>query len=292
MALEKVNFFDEINRNKRNSLLLLIFMFLIFLALIAVFTFALRLGVCGLAFGFIVLVLYAIMAHASGDKIVLSLSKAILADEKKYAALHNHVEGIAIAAQVPKPKVYIIQDRAPNAFATGRDPEHASIAVTTGLLEICNRQEVEGVIAHEMSHVANFDIRFMMYSVVFAGAIVLLADIMLRSSLRSGSRKGGGGLLIIAIFFAVLAPIFSELIRLAISRQREYLADANGARLTRYPEGLASALKKIAKHGSVVKSATDATAPLYFAKPTKQGMIHLFSTHPPVEDRVKRLRAM
>ncbi len=292
-SFEKVSFFDEIDKNKRNSSIFLFFMFFLFFCVVATFSFAFGLDIIGIIVGFIFLLIYAYISYFSGDKIVLSISQAKEADPKQYIFLHNTVEGLAIAAQIPKPKVYVINDPSPNAFATGRDPEHASIAVTTGLLEICNRQEVEGVVGHEISHIANYDIRFVMLAVVFAGAIAILSDVILRATFYSrGNKKGGGAMLLIAIVFMILAPIFAELVKFAISRQREYLADSNGARITRYPEGLASALEKISKYGQPVKAATESTAPLYFSNPTKSSLFSLFATHPPIKERIKKLRSM
>jgi heat shock protein HtpX len=197
------------------------------------------------------------------------------------------------------PRLYIIDDPIPNAFATGRDPKHASIAVTSGLLSMLKREELEGVVAHEMSHIANFDIRFAMVAIVFAGAIALLGEFAWRSlwfGFRGGGdrrERGGGALLIIiALAFVILTPIFAQIVRLALSRQREYLADANGARLTRYPEGLASALEKIKNASIPTKSANDTTASLFFSNPFPNKFGFLGSTHPPIDERIKRLRAM
>ena len=191
----------------------------------------------------------------------------------------------------------MINDPAPNAFATGRDPKHASVAVTTGLLQMMKREELEGVVAHEIAHIGNYDIRFMMLAVVFAGAIALLADLALRMFSfgfgRGDDRRSGksGIIMIIGLLFLILAPIFATLVRLAISRQREYLADASAAKLTRYPEGLASALEKITAQPMRVQNATEATASLYISNPLP-GIFTLFSTHPDPKDRVRRLRAM
>jgi heat shock protein HtpX len=193
------------------------------------------------------------------------------------------------------PNLYVINDPSPNAFATGRDPLHASVAVTTGLLELLNRQELEGVVAHEISHVANYDIRFMMIAVVFVGAIGLLSNFAFRGLLfgHGRDRKGGGGALaIIALLFMILAPVSAYLVRMAISRQREYLADANAAKLTRYPEGLASALEKITKAAIPTKNASDSTASLYIANPFPKKLTSFLSTHPDPKERVKRLRGM
>ncbi len=231
---------------------------------------------------------------------VLGISHAQLVDKKENPYLANVVEGLAIAAGVPTPKTYIIEDSAPNAFATGRNPENSAIAVTTGLLDKLNRLELEGVIAHEMSHIKNYDIRYATLVVVLVGTVALLSDWMRRSFFFRGRRgrkggAGGGMIILIALLLAILAPIVAQLIRLAISRQREYLADANGALLTRYPEGLASALEKISKDKEPLEAANKATAHLYIVNPLLEhrGKLNdLFSTHPPAEERIRRLRAM
>ncbi len=292
---QKTSFFDAIDSNKLKSLLLILVMSFLFFILIYLVSYMLDFGLAGIILGAFGLVFYAGISYFAGDKIILSLSRAKKVERKDYPYLYDTVEGLTGAAQLPMPQIYVMEDDSPNAFATGRDPQHASVAVTTGLLKIMNRQELEGVIAHEISHVGNYDIRFMMIAVVFAGAIALVSNVMLRSFLFSGrrdDRRGGGGLAVIAIIFAILAPIFATLIRLAISRQREYLADANGARMTRYPEGLASALEKIGKVNRPVATATDATASLYFSNPLKSSFLSFLSTHPPIEERIKRLRGM
>lgn len=245
----------------------------------------------------------AVVSYYKSDKIVLSISKARLANPQQYPHLYNSVEGLAIAAGLPKPALYVIEDSAPNAFATGRNPEHATIAVTTGLLQKLNRTELEGVIAHEMSHVADYDTLLMTVTVVLVGTVALVSDWMLRSFLWGGRRRNsssGGGqagsiLMIVALVLAVLSPIIAQLIRLAISRKREFLADANAARLTRFPEGLANALEKIAGDREPLEVANKATAHLYISNPLKgqRGRMNaLFSTHPPTEQRVAALRAM
>ncbi|HLC68319.1 MAG TPA: M48 family metallopeptidase [Candidatus Bilamarchaeaceae archaeon] len=295
MAYQKISFFDAIGANKRNSILLLLAIFFFFLIVIAAFSYAFDLGGIGIFVGFFALLFYALVSYFAGDKAILSMSNAQPLDEKKFPFVYNVVEGLSIAAGIPMPKLYIIEDPSPNAFAIGRDPKHASIAVTRGLLENMKREELEGVLAHEISHIANYDVRYILIAIVFAGAIALIADFTWRSMrFRGGSdrRSGNALFLLIAVLLIVLAPIFAELIRLALSRQREYLADANGAKLTRYPAGLANALEKIAKFNQPVAVATDATAPLYFANPLPNKFAHFFSTHPPAEERVKRLRSM
>jgi heat shock protein HtpX len=232
------------------------------------------------------------------DSIVLSMSNAHPAEKKDEPYLHNTVEGLAIAAGLPMPRLCIIDDSAPNAFATGRDPEHAAVAVTRGLLEKMNRLELEGVVAHEMSHIGNYDIRFMTLVAVVVGTVALLADWMLRIRWYGGRRSRRGGhpiIALIALLFIILSPIVAQLMKLALSRQREYLADATAARLTRYPEGLASALEKLGADTEPLEVANKATAHLYIINPLTEhtGKVNsLFATHPPLEDRVKRLREM
>lgn len=234
------------------------------------------------------------------DKIALASAKAVPADEKEYMELHRIVENLAITAGLPKPRVYIIPDMAPNAFATGRNKEHAAVAVTSGLLQMLDRSELEGVIAHELAHIGNRDILLQSMVVVLVGFISLLANIFLRSMAWGGGgnndRKGGNVLAIVGVVLLILSPIIAQLIQLAISRKREFLADASGALLTRYPEGLARALQKINNAGIPMKSANDATAHLYISNPfggnLKSGIHKLFMTHPPVEDRIRALSAV
>ncbi|HSB47799.1 MAG TPA: zinc metalloprotease HtpX [Candidatus Bilamarchaeum sp.] len=295
---EKINFFDAIEANKRNSLILIAAMFFIFLAMVAAVSYVFDIGICGPALGFFALLLYTVVVYFQGDAIILGMSGAHEAKKEQYPFLYNVVEGLAIASAIPMPKLYVIEDPSPNAFATGRDPKHASVAVTTGLLSMMKREELEGVVAHEISHIANFDIRFSMIAIVFAGAIALLGDMVWRmmfyGGVRGGRRdRGGGGILIIiALFFVVLAPIFATFVRFALSRQREYLADANGARMTRYPEGLASALEKIKNASIPTSGANDTTASLYFSNPFPNKLGLVFGTHPPIDERIKRLRSM
>ncbi len=290
--------YEEIAANRRRSFVL-IFIFVVFLLLLGwIFGEAYGAGGEGVLIALIIALFISLITFFYGDKMVLSISRARPVDRKKNPYLANVVEGLAIAAGTPTPKTYIIEDSAPNAFATGRKPENSSIAVTTGLLEKLNRLELEGVIAHEMSHIKNYDIRYATFVVIMVGTVALLSDWMRRSFFYRGRRKskaGGGIIILIALVLAILAPIVAQLIRLAISRQREYLADANGALLTRYPEGLASALEKISKDTEPLETANKATAHLYIVNPLLEhrGKLNtLFSTHPPVEERIARLRAM
>lgn len=239
-----------------------------------------------------------IVSYWYSDKIALALAKAHIATREQYFDFYNIVENLAITAGLPMPKIYVIEDPSPNAFATGRDKNHSVVVVTTGLLSIMNKTELEGVIAHEMSHIGNKDMLLSTVAVVLVGFIAIISDMMVRMSIFGGrrdDREGNGIFMIVGIILAILAPIAATLIQLAISRKREYLADASGALLTRYPEGLASALEKISKYGTPMRTQSTAIAHLYIANPTGSGqfakkMSGLFSTHPPIEDRIKRLR--
>ena len=236
------------------------------------------------------------------DKIVLSISGAHEASKEQYYDLYTSVENLAITAGLPMPKVYVIEDPAPNAFATGRNEKHATVAFTTGLLQILNKAELEGVIAHELAHVKNKDILLQSVVVVLVGLITLLSDFFIRSTFFGGrdrDSKAGGILLIVGIVLLILSPIIGMLIQLAISRKREFLADATGALMTRYPDGLASALRKISSHARPLTRANHATAHLYISDPYKEqdeeghekiSFFHkLFLTHPPVEERINSL---
>jgi heat shock protein HtpX len=241
-------------------------------------------------------------SYFAGDKIVLGQSQARELKDGEEPQLRNIVETLAIGLGIQPPKLYVIEDSAPNAFATGRDPKHASIAVTRGLLDKLDRTELEGVIGHEMSHVANRDIRVMLLVTVLVGSVALITDIMWRSMRFGGGRRrgrdsgGAGGIIaIVALVLVILTPVIAALIQFAVSRQREYLADASGALLTRYPPGLASALRKIAGDTEPLEVANKATAPLYIANPLHDAptfLDGLFNTHPPIAERIKRLEAM
>jgi heat shock protein HtpX len=301
-------FRDRIAVNRRNSLFLIV----CFLAFVTVFGYVIGYAwigdpvgaLFGLALAFVVGIISGLATYYGGDRIVLAASRAKEVTHEDAPVLFNVVEEMAIAGGLPMPKVYIIEDSAPNAFATGRDPEHASVTVTSGLLNKLNRDELQGVIAHEMSHVGNYDIRYAMLVGILVGMTVLISDFFLRGLWfgggRGGRREGGGGniqliMLIIAIVLAILAPLFARLLQLSISRQREYLADATAVQLTRNPKGLADALQKISGDREVLEVANRATAHLYIVNPIKRFEKRskgLFSTHPPIEDRIKVLRAM
>lgn len=295
--------YDQIAANKLRSAALIV----VFVALVALVGYVFGRATGWGYVGFVLaLVLAFVMAWGSywySDRIVLTISRARPVDRDIEPYLVNTIEGLSIAAGLPVPKAYVIDDPAPNAFATGRDPEHAAIAVTTGLVQMMNRQELEGVIAHELSHIANRDTLIQTLAAVLAGTVTLVSEWMLRSFWWGGGRRrdGEGGaqlqaiFLVIALVLAVLAPVAAMLIQMAISRKREFLADANGALLTRYPPGLASALRKIAADPNRLRSANKATEPLYIANPLKDyggGLNALFNTHPPIEERIRRLEAM
>jgi heat shock protein HtpX len=240
-----------------------------------------------------------VFAYWNSDKVAIASAGAVPADEDQYRELHRVVENLAITAGLPKPRVYIIDDPAPNAFATGRDKEHAVIAVTTGLLGMMDRSELEGVIAHELSHVGNRDILVMTVAVVLVGFISVLANMFMRMSFFGGNdnRDRGPLVAIAAVLAMILAPLAAQLIQLAISRRREFLADASGALLTRYPEGLASALEKIGAYAAPMQRASATTAHLFISNPfgaheAGQFFAKLFSTHPPIPERVAALEGM
>jgi heat shock protein HtpX len=295
--------YEEISANKRNSWLLVAAV----TAVLVVLGFLLGeywgSGYVGVGFAVGIAVILSLSAYYNGARMVLSMSRARRIERKDNPKLSNVVEELAIAGGLPVPAIYIIDDSAPNAFATGRDPEHASVAITTGLLQKLSRDELQGVMAHELSHVGNRDILFATMVGIMVGSIALLADFFLRSLFWGGARRrrsrssgsGGAILIVVALVLALLAPLFARLLQLAVSRQREFLADASAAKLTRYPEGLASALEKIAHDREVLEVANRATQHLYIVNPIKpfeKRAKSLFSTHPPVEERVARLREM
>ncbi|MFC1750365.1 zinc metalloprotease HtpX [Pseudomonadota bacterium] len=293
--------FQEIRSNKTKSYFL-IFVFIILVLIVgAVIGYAWVGNIYfGLIVSFIIGFIYTIIAWNSGKKMLMGISGAKKVSKQNYPHLFHSVEGLAIAAGLKKPpEIYVIPEQAMNAFATGRDPENSAIAVTQGLVDKMSRQEMEGVIAHEMSHIKNYDIRVMMLAAILVGLIAMLSHMFLRSLwFRGGSRdrdKGNAGaiLLVIGIVLAILAPIVAQLIKLAISRKREYLADATGASLTRYPPGLADALEKIKQDAIPLKHASGATAHLFISNPLKKQMFaSAFSTHPPIDERIKRLRSL
>jgi heat shock protein HtpX len=300
--------YEQISRNKWKSAGLIVFFIAFIFLLVWFFEYVTGWGKGGLALAVLIAMGSAAVGYYSSDKIVLGISRARPATKEEFPYLYNVVEGLAIAAGIPAPKCYVIEDTAPNAFAAGRKPETAVICVTTGILEKLNRVELEGVIAHEMSHIRNYDVRLQTLVVVMAGVVALLSDWMLRSFMwggagrgrrrgRSGDNAAGGVLILVGLALAVLSPIIATVIQLAVSRKREFLADASGAMLTRYPAGLASALRKISADTEPLEAANKATAHLYIVNPLKNlkgggGVNRLFSTHPPIEERIAALEKM
>lgn len=296
--------YEQIARNKWKSFFLVLFFLGLIFALTWLFGELTGLGTQGLILAVIIAVAMTFGSYYASDKIVLAISRAKPVKKEEYPYLYNVVEGLAIAAGLPKPRCYVIDDTAPNAFASGRNPKNSVIVVTKGLLEKLNRAELEGVIGHEMAHIKNYDVLVQTLAVVMVGVVALLSDWILRSFLWGGGRrrsrnKGGGNagaiLIVVGLVLAVLSPLISQLIRLAISRKREFLADANGALLTRYPPGLASALRKLAADREPLEAANKATAHLYIVNPLQdiKGQVNkLFSTHPPIEERIAALEKM
>ena len=292
--VQRISFFDQIARNKRNSFLLLFFIFIVLIALgyIVARIFS--------GYFFVILALFSVFAifyiwlsYYFSAQIALAAVGAKEADPVKYRQLHNLVEGLAIAAGLPKPKVYVMQSSMINAFATGRDEKHAVVCVTTGALEKLNREELEGVLAHELSHIKNYDIRFVTLVAVAVGMISIISQMFLRSMwIRGEDREGKGNavLLVIGIVLAIIAPIVVKLVQLAISRKREFMADAGSVQLTRNPQELIAALKKI--KADKPQKVPEAVAPMFFSDPLGKRIIALFQTHPPIDLRIKVLEAM
>jgi heat shock protein HtpX len=303
--LARTDFYREIRRNKlRTAVILLAFILLIAVAGTAV-DLLLGFGVAGVIVALVIASILGFVSYYNSDKVALAAARARPADGPEYQRYHNLVEGLCIAAGLPKPRLYVVDDPAPNAFATGRNPKHAALAVTTGLLEEMNRVELEGVIAHELSHVKNYDILASTVAVIAVGAVALLANIGLRFWIFGGNRDEGddGGLGIIlaiaSIFLLILAPIAAQMMQFAMSRKRELLADATGVQLTRYPPGLASALKKLQSDQAVIRHANHATAQLWIESPLDRQenakgswLNRAFDTHPPLDERIKILDAM
>jgi heat shock protein HtpX len=296
--------------NRRNSLLLIVIVTL----LLAALGFTIGYGTTGYVegafgvttFAIILSMLLSVGSYFAGDKLVLAASGAKEVTQEAAPQLLNVVREISLAANIPMPKVYVIDDTAPNAFATGRDPKHASVAITTGLLQKLDREELQGVMAHELGHVRNYDIRFSLLVAVLVGSIALLADFFLRFTFWGGGRRGGGDrdrgggglvaiMFVLAIVLAVVAPIIGRLVQLAVSRQREYLADATSVELTRNTRGIERALAKISSDREVLEVANRATQHLYFTNPIKkfeERASSMFATHPNIVDRINRLREL
>jgi heat shock protein HtpX len=299
---------EQIGRNKRHTFLLLVAFAALIAVVVLAFDLLLGFGTVGFVLAFVLALIGAWGAYFKSDTIALRVSHAVPADETEYRRYHNLVEGLCIAAGLPKPRLYVIDDPAPNAFATGRDPKHAALAVTTGLLERMNRVELEGVLAHELSHVKNYDILVTTVAVTAVGTITLLSELGLRFMFWGGGRdrrdRGrdnplGAVLALGALALLIFAPIAATLMRFSLSRNREYLADASGVLLTRYPPGLVSALEKLRSDDSVVHHGTRATAQLWIESPLdrepggyRASFNRRFDTHPPLEDRIKRLQEM
>ncbi len=311
-----VNLHDEVRANKRKSIFVIMsfFLFVIVLGFVAglVFlgvsggVFSVYSGLVGAVFAFVLSLIYMMIFMSTGDKMILSVTGATLASRSEYPYLYHTTEALSLAAGLKTPpKCYIIKDNALNAYATGFTPEKSYIVVTTGLIDKLNREELEGVLAHEMSHIKNSDIKVMLIAAGLVGVTVLISDMLFRMFIFA-PRSGGGRdndsndklkivFILVGVLLVILSPIIAQLIKLAISRKREYLADSTGALLTRYPEGLASALEKIKNSHIPLQNANKATAHLFISNPLKDGkqfLSSMFSTHPPIEDRIKRLRGI
>jgi heat shock protein HtpX len=300
-----MNIYSAISANKNKTWLIMLLFVLIITTIVYVFSKALGYGI---GFAGIALVLAGITSVGSyyySDKIVLATSGAREIHKHDHPELFRIIENLCIASGLPMPRVYIINDPSPNAFATGRDPKHAVVCVTTGILDLLDKAELEGVISHELSHIKNYDIRLMGIVAILVGFVAILSNLFTNQlwfgGFRSREERSGGGIqnifLIVGIILAILSPIAATLIQLAISRKREFLADASGALLTRYPDGLASALEKLANNRQTLKTANNATAHLFIVNPfkgkeAKQMFVSLFETHPPLEERIKILRSM
>jgi heat shock protein HtpX len=295
-------FFDEIRANKRKTVLLFFFFFILITILGLAIGYFWGSYETGLLVTAIFGVIYALIAWYAGGDMIMAMTGAKQVTKKEFPHLFHAVEGLALAGGLPTPKCYVISDSALNAFATGKDPKHAAIAVTTGLMAKLNRQELEGVIAHEMSHIKHYDIRVMMLASILVGIVAFLSDLLLRSMLfgGGGKRDNDGGVnwiaIVIGLALALLSPVVAIIIRQTISRKREFAADAGAVQLTRYPAGLANALKKIkGDPDPLVDTANNATAHLFISTPfrkSKHMFSNLFATHPPIDERIKRLEAM
>jgi heat shock protein HtpX len=298
-----INVYEQVDRNKRHSAIIMV-LFVVFVTFFFwVLSKFLGYSLETVALGFILASLFSFSSFWWGDKIILTISGARPADRKRDFNFFTVAENLSLAAQIPMPKLYVIEDTAPNAFAAGRDPRHAIVCATVGLLEKLDRTELEGVIAHEISHIRNYDSRLMGIVAILVGMVALLSDWALRGAgfgrrEREDNRGSLGAILfLLGIILVLLSPLVAQLIQLAISRRREFLADASAALLTRYPEGLARALEKISKDREPLEVANKATAHLYIINPFKNQKFtgwfaNLFNTHPPVEERIKALREM
>lgn len=309
--------YEQIAKNKRRTFLLLFFFVALIAAAALAFNYLLGFGAIGVAVAIVFAIAMAWGSYFYSDRVALAASRAKPAEGPEYQRYHNLVEGLCIAAGLPKPRLYVVDDPAPNAFATGRNPKHAALAVTTGLLETMNRVELEGVIAHELSHVKNYDILVTTVAVTAVGAIALLSDLGLRfmwfggrGDRRDSADSGGLGIILVILAFAllILAPFIALLMQFAVSRRRELLADASGVQLTRYPPGLIAALEKLKNDQAVVHHATRATAQMWIESPLERGaedgdgngegskkgswLNRAFDTHPPLDERIRILKEM
>lgn len=296
--------YEQIARNRWRSIALILAVLLLAAGVGWLMGYLFDFGWAGVVVALVIAAGMSFASYRYGDRVVLAVSRAKPAPREQYPQLHNLMEGLAIAAGVPKPDLYVIEEEAPNAFATGRNPEHSSVAVTTGLMNITKRVELEAVLAHELSHVKNRDILVSTLAATSVGVVALLSgwlrNMLFWGGMGGGRRRGGAGgiLAILGIVAVLLAPLAAQLIRLAVSRRREYLADADGALLTRYPPGLASALRKIGAAPNTMRVANNATAHLWFSQPSRAageghtGVERLFSTHPPIADRIRALEEM
>lgn len=296
--MEKISFHDQIAKNKRNSILLTSVVIVILLGLFYVIGIIYNPSMVFLflAVGAGITLLHVFVSYRVGDQIVLKAMNAKPADERKHRYIIDTAEGLAIAAGIPAPKVYIVENNEINAFAVGRDPKHASIALTTGAIEKLDRDEIEGVMGHEISHIGNYDIRFATLVAVLVGLIGIVSYMILRSWRFHGDSRGRGNatliLIVIGLALAIFAPIVSRIVQAAVSRRREYMADASSAKLTRYPDGLAGALEKIKKSNEGKMKVSESMSHLFFSDPNRSPLDSLFATHPPIEKRIKVLREM
>lgn len=314
--IERLSFYDAIGRNKRNSILIVFILFAVFLGLLYIFALIYSYYFTGnlvistgvilfilIPISIILVLLQAIPAYYYGDRLVLKDARCYKPDPRKNIYLLNIIEGLSIASGIKKPEVYIIPSKDINAFATGRDPEHASIGVTEGALEKLDRKELEGVLGHEMSHIRNYDIRYSLVVGVVVGLVAILSNMFLRSLLYmrpsggSSNREGKGGglvivMIIVGVILAIIAPIIVRLVQLAASRQREYLADASGVEITRNPTGLAGALQKIEESNKRDMKVSEAVSHLFLDDPRNSFVDSIFETHPPLDQRIARLKAM
>ncbi len=296
--IRHIDFRDQIARNKRNSVLLIIVVF----AVLLLFGYVIGQAIRADFFGFMIIWIaisigYIWLSYYFSANISLAAAGARKADSRQYRQLYNSVEGLTIASGLPMPQIYIMQNQQINAFASGRDAKHAVVCVTTGALEKLNKEELEGVLAHEFTHIKNYDVRFVTLVAVMVGMISIISEIFIRSMWYGGARssnndrKGGNAIfLLIGIVLAIIAPIVVKLVQLAISRKREFMADAGSVEITRYPKGLINALRKISNDKPMKVNA--AVAPLFFSDPMKERIINLFQTHPPLQERIRILEAM